>query len=151
MICSFQWRCNVVSFLQDPMLKPFKIHAILLAVSIATAPYVSLMSHAFVHQLFVFEHKHVHGEQTDKAQPQSQGQDHDHAVTIDLLSPAPVVSIVKLQSPVSQVLESSVDAWNTSILNHQKILKSFPGGAPPPLIEHFIALSLHPTNAPPLP
>ncbi len=136
--------------LQDFMIKPFKIHAVFLALSIATAPYVSLMSHALVHNLFTFEHKHAHGEQADPVQPQHQGQDHNHVVTIDSLSPVLVVSSVKLQFSLNQAFESPVDAWNISVLNDQKNRISFVSEAPPPLMEHFIALSLHPTNAPPL-
>jgi hypothetical protein len=133
------------------MLKLFKINSLLLALCMATAPYVSLMSHAFVHQLFVFEqHHHVHGEQADQAQPQSQGQDHDHVVTIDSLSPAPLVSLVKLEVPARKVFDGSAEVLKISILNDRKIFRSSIGEAPPPLIEQFIALSLHPTNAPPL-
>jgi|GEM_PF-6067284 len=132
------------------MIKLFKIPAFLLAFSIMTAPYVSLMSHAVVHHLFIFEQHHVHGEQAADSHDQKQGQDHDHVITIDLLSPAPVVSVVKPQLPASQALERSAEVLKTAILNDQKISKNFINGASPPLIEPFITLSLHPTNAPPI-
>lgn len=132
------------------MIKLFKIPAFLLAFSIILAPYVSLVSHAVVHRLFVFEHHNVHGDHADQAQPQSQGNDHDHVVTIDSLSPAPVVSLAKLQVPARKVSDGSAAVLKISILNDRKISQNFIGEAPPPLIEQFIALSLHPTNAPPL-
>jgi hypothetical protein len=132
------------------MLKIIKISALLVVLNVAWAPYASLMSHALAHHFFTFEHDHAHGSQTDDTRPQQQGQEHDHVVTLDSLSPAPAVSIVKSQLPESVLFIIPEKVFNTTLSARLRVPSAIMNQAPPPLMEPFISLSLHPTNAPPL-
>jgi len=126
----------------------FKIPALLMAVSIMTAPYVSLLSHALVHHLFVFEHQHSHKDQAVGSHDHEQ--DHDHAVTIDTLSLAPIVSMVK--PPFSSIQPASDETLylKSFALLSRPNSRIFKDSSPPFLQEPSIYFLLHPTNAPPL-
>ena len=128
----------------------FKIPAFLMAVSIMTAPYVSLLSHAVVHHLFVFEHQHIHPNQVAGAHDHAHDQDHDHAVTIDTLSLAPIVSMVKPPLSSSQYASDAAVFFKGFALRSRPDSRIFKEGSPPFLREPSIHFLLHPTNAPPL-
>lgn len=126
----------------------FKIPALLMAVSIMTAPYLSLLSHAVVHQLFVFEHQHFH--QYQAVGSHDHEQDHDHAVTTDTLSLAPIVSMVKPPFSSIQPAPDSAIFFKSFALRSRLDSRVFKDSSPPFSHELSIYFLLHPTNAPPL-
>jgi hypothetical protein len=127
-------------------MKLFRISAFFLALSVATAPYLSFIGHAVTH-LIASGHEHA-GEET--AAPHH----HDHHAGHHLLALTPlpagiIASNVKVE-PAAKIVYESTPVIQSEKLKDSEGAESSPGEAPPPRLEPFISLLLHPTNAPPL-
>jgi hypothetical protein len=133
--------------------RAFKLCSFIFVACIAALPYLPLLGHTVSHSLYAFGHHHAHGGQAAIrhmcGQEQDRDHSHDHDIAVDTYPIARIASIIKVKLLASAsclvfLLPRTVVIDRLSALT----VRADKGCRLP--IEHFIALSLYPTNAPPL-
>ena len=126
------------------MIKPVRILALLLAMSVAMAPYTPFIGHALVH-LLISDHDHHH----DDEESGIEHRHHDHQLLfLTALPPARVVSNFKIETNTNGV---DFNYFSQLVaLSSQNDFHLFLKKGSPPKLRSFLSLSLHAANAPPL-
>jgi hypothetical protein len=133
--------------------RAFKLCSFIFVASIAMLPYLSLLSHTVSHSLYAFEHHHAHGEQAAVrhvcGQEQDRDHSHDHDIAVDTYPIARITSLIKVKLLASASCLIFL-LPRTVIIDRLSAITAQAGTSCRLPIEHFVALSLYPINAPPL-
>ena len=129
------------------MKKPFKITALILAISIAFAPNISFVAHALCH-LIISEHAHGHEENIPENDHLKHHTEH-HLLMRNPLSFGIVITNIKYKPSVIKVYDLKRVALSMAQKVSGNQYYSFRIKDSPPSFASFISLALHPINAPP--
>ena len=129
------------------MKKPFKITALILAMSVALAPNISFVAHALCHST-ISEYAHAHEKNIPGNDRHKHHTEH-HLLMQNPLSLGIVITNIKYKPSVIKV----DDLKPVTLPMAQKVsgnhYYSFRIKDSPPSFASFISLALHPINAPP--